>query len=307
MLVVDNGDAIRGVAEVATKLDFIVNGYVGTTATQLADGQLGTSEADLYLSGANATIVTSITIVNTDSAARTFTLYLKPSGGTSRAISPVSLDLGIGFSFYTDGQRMVVMNKTGEVVTSQSTHAVAHQNGGGDEISVVGLSGLLADDQHVLDAEAVSAVEAAGLTFAEDKGITLDISLADGSWNAILQVGGTAGEDVDYGEVVYLDVNDTKWNLAQGDAEATVAPMTGIVCVAGDEDAAITILIIGSIRADAAFPALTVAAPVFIDPDTAGDVSSTELTTGEYQKALGWSPDANTVVLTGNPDWVKVG
>ena len=32
-------------------------------------------------------------------------------------------------------------------------HASRHQNGGADEISVQGLSGLLADDQHVLDAE----------------------------------------------------------------------------------------------------------------------------------------------------------
>ena len=118
MLVIDNGDAIRGIAEVASKLDFIVNGYVGTAATQLADGQLASSEGDLYASGANATVVTSITIVNTDSAARTFTLYLKPSGGTSRAITPVSLDLGIGFSCYTDGQRIVVMDLNGSVVTT---------------------------------------------------------------------------------------------------------------------------------------------------------------------------------------------
>lgn len=43
-------------------------------------------------------------------------------------------------------------------------HASTHQNGGGDEVSVTGLSGVLADDQHVIDAEAVAAVEAAGLS-----------------------------------------------------------------------------------------------------------------------------------------------
>ena len=32
-------------------------------------------------------------------------------------------------------------------------HKTRHQNGGADEVSVAGLSGLLADDQHVLDAE----------------------------------------------------------------------------------------------------------------------------------------------------------
>ena len=38
-------------------------------------------------------------------------------------------------------------------------HAASHQNAGGDEVSVVGLSGLLADDQHVLDAEVVIAAK----------------------------------------------------------------------------------------------------------------------------------------------------
>ncbi len=149
MLVVDNGDAIRGIAEVATKLDFTVNGYVGTTATQLADGQMATSETDLYLSGANATVVTSIAIVNTDSAARTFTLYLKATGGT-RAISPISLDLPIGYSFYTDGQRAIVMSTGGEVVQTYSLHAPSHTSGNTDPIKLDDLA--TPDDNTDLDA-----------------------------------------------------------------------------------------------------------------------------------------------------------
>ena len=35
-------------------------------------------------------------------------------------------------------------------------HATSHQNAGGDEIGVTGLSGLLADDQHVLDSEVLN-------------------------------------------------------------------------------------------------------------------------------------------------------
>lgn len=38
-------------------------------------------------------------------------------------------------------------------VAAALVHAARHENGGDDEISVAGLSGLLADDQHVLDAE----------------------------------------------------------------------------------------------------------------------------------------------------------
>ncbi|KKK69188.1 hypothetical protein LCGC14_2936560, partial [marine sediment metagenome] len=66
MLVVDNGDAIRGIAEVATQLDFTVNGFVGTTPTQLADGQMANTETDMYLSGANSIVIASVTVTNTD-------------------------------------------------------------------------------------------------------------------------------------------------------------------------------------------------------------------------------------------------
>lgn len=40
-----------------------------------------------------------------------------------------------------------------------SAHANTHENGGTDEVNVAGLSGLLADDQHILDSEAISAIE----------------------------------------------------------------------------------------------------------------------------------------------------
>ena len=447
MIVIDNGDAIRGIAEVASQLDFIVNGYVGTTATQLADGQLANTEGDLYASGANATVVTSITIVNTDSAARTFTLYLKPSAGTSRAITPVSLDLGVGYSFYTDGQRMVVLDKTGGVVTTSialsdaspntiepddsasagtgtaasradhehaivggapsallevqapaegsstsfaradhdhaivhditdnslvtidgtsnapvngdyakftalglegkdkagilsdlnvadgadvtgsnapQAHAASHQNAGGDEVSVTGLSGLLADDQHVLDAEAlaaavqsgaitdsvtkapthdavfdvkttadaaqpaatddadaVAAVEAAGLTFAENKGIILDAALsADNKWSGIVEAG-TAGTTLNFGDCVYHSVGDGEWMLAKADVTATSgAVKLGInVTVAQVTNGqAMTVLLYGKVRSDADY-AFTVDAPVFVSAATAGDLTSTAPTT----------------------------
>jgi len=41
-------------------------------------------------------------------------------------------------------------------------HKTSHQDAGADEISVTGLSGLLANDQHVLDAEVLAVAEASG-------------------------------------------------------------------------------------------------------------------------------------------------
>ena len=51
-------------------------------------------------------------------------------------------------------------------------HAASHQDGGGDEISVAALSGLLADDQHVLDTEVTAVIEATPLN---------DLAAADGA------------------------------------------------------------------------------------------------------------------------------
>lgn len=45
-------------------------------------------------------------------------------------------------------------------MTDLATHAELHQNSGSDEVSVTSLSGLLADDQHVLDAEVQALIDA---------------------------------------------------------------------------------------------------------------------------------------------------
>ena len=65
-----------------------------------------------------------------------------------------------------------------ESAGTPDAHATSHENAGGDEVSVVGLSGLLADDQHVLDSEvlAVAAVKGintdiTSMTGLDDKGI----------------------------------------------------------------------------------------------------------------------------------------
>lgn len=57
-------------------------------------------------------------------------------------------------------------------------HKASHQNGGGDEVSVTGLSGLLADDQHVLDSEVVTATKTVKLDdlTAPDDNTDLDFS-----------------------------------------------------------------------------------------------------------------------------------
>jgi hypothetical protein len=90
-----------------------------------------------------------------------FTLYLWDTDAAAENV-PYSVD-GSGGTWIAVGGKY----RNGDVYVEGNinaggtleTHASTHENGGADEISVTGLSGLLADDQHVLDSEVVTVIE----------------------------------------------------------------------------------------------------------------------------------------------------
>jgi len=115
MLALDNGDKIQGDTSTASKVDYTINGVVGTTLTQLADGQLPSSIGDLYTASANGVGIASITLVNTNTSAETINLYLLPSGGTARRLIPKDLSLTAAYSLVFDGQKMQVFDTSGSI------------------------------------------------------------------------------------------------------------------------------------------------------------------------------------------------
>lgn len=128
-----------------------------------------------------------------------------------------------------------------------------------------------------IDALTVSELITLALSAAlpENTAIILDAALsADGKYSGIVEAG-TAGAALAFGDLVYLAVADSRWELADGNAEATAKGKLGIcVLAAAGDGSATTILLWGKVRADAVFPALTVGAPVFVGT-TAGDVQTT--------------------------------
>ena len=129
----------------------------------------------------------------------------------------------------------------------------------------------------------------------ENTSILLDAALsADGKWSGISETG-TAGAALAFGEVVYLAVADSKWEKAIATAAATACGKIGIVVVAGAENAAVTILLYGKIRADSLFPTFTVAAPVYLSKDTAGVVTNTipPKATNHVVRILGYGNTGN--------------
>jgi hypothetical protein len=113
----------------------------------------------------------------------------------------------------------------------------------------------------------------ANILMGENTEILLDAALsADGKYCGITE-DGTAGTALAFGDVVYLAAADSRWELADADAESTAGPVKiGIVVLAAAGDGSATkILLRGKIRADANFPALTISAPVYVST-TAGDL-----------------------------------
>ena len=107
----------------------------------------------------------------------------------------------------------------------------------------------------------------------ENVAIILDAALsADGKYSGIVEAG-TAGAALAFGDIVYLQTADSRWELASANDVATGYNFKLGICVlaAAGDGSATTVLLWGKVRADTAFPTFTVGAPVYLGT-TAGDV-----------------------------------
>ena len=119
---------------------------------------------------------------------------------------------------HTDPNRLTYPQKTGLTGRQLTdlhkheigTHDSTHEDGGADEISVDGLSGTLADDQHVLDSEVLAVAE--NLDDAEEKEDDIDKckTLLKGIMNAICD------EDYDWDDFDEVDVKDVTEMVEEG-------------------------------------------------------------------------------------------
>lgn len=143
------------------------------------------------------------------------------------------------------------------------------------------------------------------ITLAENTSIALDpAGSADGKYTGIT-VTGTAGYTQAFGDCVYLDPTDSRWeacdaNSAAG-ADGDSRGMVGMVVSAGTDGTSCTILLTGIIRADAKFPAFTINNPIYIS-ETAGSVTQTQPTTTDVViRIVGAALTADEMYF--NPDW----
>lgn len=146
------------------------------------------------------------------------------------------------------------------------------------------------------------------ITLAENTSIALDpAGSADGKYTGIT-VTATAGYTQAFGDLVYLDPTDSRWEAADANsaagADGDSRGMLGMVVVAGTDGAACTILLQGIIRADAKFPTFTVNNPIYVS-ETAGSVTQTQPTTTDAViRIIGAALTADEMYFSPDNTWI---
>lgn len=138
----------------------------------------------------------------------------------------------------------------------------------------------------------------------ENASIGLDpAGSADGKYTGIT-VTATAGYTQAFGDLVYLAVADSRWELADADAAATAGPVAlAMVVVAGTDGNPCTLLLQGIIRADAKFPTMTVGATQYVG-ETAGAIQGS-IPTGADNiiRTVGYALTADELYFNPSTDW----
>jgi len=231
----------------------------------------------------------------------------KHSLGSDTTLGTQTADLNMGGKAITNVGNVDGVDVSAHDTATQNVHGI-----GSDYICGAKSSGIKARDfvkgwtsGKVLKGAGVD-VNPAELTFAEaltdlfsvalpeNVGIILDAALsADGKYSGIVETG-TAGTALSFGDLVYFSATDSKWELSDADAANTSKGKLGICVAAAAEDATTTILLYGKVRADTAFPALTIGAPVYVG-STPGDVEVTvpSKVTNKVVRIIGYGNSAD--------------
>jgi len=143
----------------------------------------------------------------------------------------------------------------------------------------------------------------------EDASVRLDASISgDGHWSGIT-IAGTAGATLAFGDLIYKDPTDSRWELADansaqgadGDARGTLGIC--VLAAAADGDPTV-ILLYGNVNAATAFPSMTINNQMYVS-ETAGDITGTQPTTTDVViRVVGVALTADELLFNPSPDFI---
>lgn len=325
---------VLGVAT-ATSINKVAITAPATSATlTIADGKTLSVAKSLTLDGTDGTTMTfpttSATIARTDAAnaftgASTASAWVLTSPTITTSIVPTSNDgaaLGSTSNQFSDlflASGAVINFANGNSVITHSSAVLEVTTGdlrvttaGTNSASVVTVGGTQTLTGKTLTSPTLttpSAFTTGGtITLAENTSIALDpAGSADGKYTGIT-VTGTAGYTQAFGDLVYLDPTDSRWeatdaNSAAG-ADGDARGILGMVVSAGTDGNPCTILLQGIIRADAKFPTFTVNNPIYVS-ETSGLVTQTQPTTTDVViRIVGAALTADEMYFNPDNTWI---
>jgi hypothetical protein len=268
-----------------------ISGLAPDTATTQATQASITTCANLVTVGAlNSGSITS-GFGNIDNGASTITTTGDITGGTVNAT---------GDTAAADNAAMGYTATEGLILTGQgSTNDVTIKNDA-DE-TILGIPTGTNDVKFGVD-----GAEGA-LILAEKTSIQLDpAGGADGDYSGTT-ITGTGGATIAFGDTVYLAAGDSRWELTDASAVGTAGTViVGIAVTSSTDGNPITVLMDGTIRADAKFPTLTIGGAVYLS-ETAGLVVTTAPTTADaVVKVVGYGLTANEMYFRASMDHITV-
>ncbi len=270
----------------------------------------GTNSASVVTVGGTQTLTSKTldapTLTNTTTAATVAATTvtagaLNPSGDNTIPLGTTSLQwsdlfLGTGAVINYNNGNVVVTHSSG--ILTMGTGEMRITTVGTNTASVVTVGGTQTLTAKTLTSPAITTATISGANpLAEGGSIALDPVLsADGTFTGIT-MGGTAGATLAFGDLIYLAVADSRWELTDADSVTTCgAVLTGMCVLAAASDGDPTVVLLhGNIRADANFPALTVGAPVYAST-TPGDIQVAQPSgTDDVIQVVGFALTADSI------------
>ena len=292
-----------------TTLGTITTGvWNGTAITNanLANSSLTIGSTSIALGATSATLA-GLTSVTTGSLLATSN-DSGAIGASGTAFSDLFLASGGVINF--NAGNVTLTHSSGILTQNAGEFRITSANVGTNADSVPTLSSTSTETNKTFTSPVINTSTLGGhQTMNENAAFLADPVLsADGTYNGWIRAG-TAGATLAFGDLCYLDPTDSRWELvdansasgADGDARGTL----GICVLAAASDGSATIMLRwGWVRADAAFPAMTINAPMYVS-ETAGDITGTVPTTsGVVERVIGVAETADELFFNPSTTWI---
>lgn len=217
-----------------------------------------------------------------------------------------TLTLDDGASLITSGGDSITLTTTAATNVTLPTTGTLATLAGTEELDNKTLDSSVAKGTWTASSWVLPAMTLGGnALMAENVSIDLDPALsADGKYCGICE-DGTAGATLAFGDLCYLNNDDSRWELVDANLSDGYDKKLGMCVLAAASDGNATkMLLWGKIRADSAFPALTVGAPVYMG-ETAGDIVVTQPTTADVAiRVIGQGNTADELFFCPSPDYI---